>query len=70
MRNLIITQYQHINVFRELLSHNFSLYFSPNYFKPGYIITANGDLVNGFAPRKAISYPLQNPIKNIICCPE
>ncbi|SDH29640.1 hypothetical protein SAMN05192573_108148 [Mucilaginibacter gossypii] len=70
MRNLIITQYQHINVFRELLSHNFSQNFHPNYFKPGHTITANGDLADGFAPRKAISYPLQNPIKNIICCPE
>ena len=70
MRNLIITHYQHIKVFRELLSHNFSQDFYPNDFKPGYPITANGTLADGFGSRKAISYPLQNPIKNIICYPE
>ena len=37
---------------------------------PANIQTANGQLANGFAVGKAISYPLQNPIKNIICYPE
>jgi hypothetical protein len=70
MRNLIITQYQYIKVFRELLSPNFSRDFNAFFLKPGYTIAANGNLVYGFATSKAISYPLQNPIKNIICCPE
>jgi hypothetical protein len=32
--------------------------------------TANGKLSDGFANCEAISHPLQNPIKNIICSPE
>ena len=39
-------------------------------FKPANIQTANEYLVNTFARGKAYSYPLQDPIKNIICYPE
>jgi len=36
----------------------------------GKVQTANEQLSSGFLIGKVISYPLQNPIKNIICYPE
>ena len=70
MRNIINTQHQHGKVFTGLLSLNVSLIICPDIYLPVFSITASGQLANGFALRKAISYPLQNPIKNIICHPE
>jgi hypothetical protein len=39
-------------------------------YQPGNIQTANERLVKGFARGEVNSYPLQDPIKNIICSPE
>ncbi|RZL19647.1 MAG: hypothetical protein EOO89_02740 [Pedobacter sp.] len=39
-------------------------------FSPVNIQTANEYLVKPFARGKAYSFPLQDPIKNVICSPE
>jgi hypothetical protein len=39
-------------------------------FHPGNFQTANEYLVKPFARGKAYSFPLQDPIKNVICSPE
>jgi hypothetical protein len=70
MRNIINSQQQHAKVFTGLLNLNVDLIIDSGTYTPVFFITANGQLAYGFANRKAISYPLQNPIKNIIGYPE
>jgi hypothetical protein len=70
MCNIINSRQQHAKVFTGLLNLNVDLIIYSGSFTPVFFITANGQLAYGFAQGKAISYPLQNPIKNIICYPE
>jgi hypothetical protein len=70
MRNIINSQQQHAKVFTGLLHRNADLVIYLGGLMPVYFITADGQLAHGFATCKAISYPLQNPIKNIISHPE
>lgn len=48
----------------------FTFVHNPPIFYPVLSITANGYPAHGFAICKAISYPLQDPIKNLIGHPE
>lgn len=70
MCNIINSQQQHAKVFTGLRNFNVDPIIYPGVFTPVFFITANGQLAYGFAHRKAISYPLQDPIKNIIGYPE
>jgi|GEM_PF-4639155 len=70
MRNIINTRHEQGKLFTGMLSLNVDLIIYADIFTPVYFITANGQLAYGFATCKAIPYPLQNPIKNIIASPE
>jgi hypothetical protein len=70
MCNIINSHQQRAKVFTGLLNLNADLIIYSGVLTPVYFITANGQLAYGFASCKAIPYPLQNPIKNIICYPE
>jgi len=70
MRNIINSQHQHARLFTDLLRLNVDMIIYSGILTPVFFITANGQLAYGFVQHKAISYPLQNPIKNIICYPE
>jgi hypothetical protein len=71
MRNIINSTDQQKIVFGSQFNYHFEVTIAFKiFFSPTKLQTANEYLVKPFARGKAHSFPLQNPIKNVICSPE